>query len=295
MAKFFLYSFIVVASLSSCVKNNPDPSWLEVTAWTLEANSELNTAEGQLTHNISEAWVYVDDAIVGVFEVPFKIPILKSGNVNIKIYPAVKNNGIASTKKMYPFLEFFEINTTLTQNQTLLINPTTKYKSNCTFYIEDFEDAQVNMIDDNDYAAGTLYVDNDPTILQSFNEGGFGRVDLDNSIDTNWLSSTNFSEFEGSDLPRGQDVYLELDFYNTNEVLTGLLAVTSSSSLQNWNVQLNAQSDTDVKWKHIYIDLKELIGGSSSSALFQQIFRAKIDEGDTQGLIVIDNLKIVHF
>lgn len=295
MTKLFLYSFLLFALLSSCVKNNPDPAWLEVNTWNLQANSNLNNEEGQLTHNLTEAWVYIDDEIVGVFEVPFKIPILKSGNVNIKIYPAIKNNGISSTKKIYPFMEVFTINAELVQNQTLVVNPVTKYIDQCVFHIEDFEDAQVNIEDDHTYAAGTLFVDNDPTIIQWFNETGFGRVNLDNSIDTNWLASTTFSAAEGANLPRGKDVYLELDFYNTNNVTTGLLAVSSSSSVQNWNVQLNQQSVNDVKWKHIYIDLRELVNGSASDAVFQQIFGANIDEDEAQGLIVIDNLKIVYY
>ena len=61
---FISFSFI----LSSCIKNNPDPVWLEVHEWTLESNSELSTLEGELTHNFTEAWVFVDDKIVGVFE-----------------------------------------------------------------------------------------------------------------------------------------------------------------------------------------------------------------------------------
>lgn len=295
MAKILLYSLVLFTLLSSCVKNNPDPAWLQVNAWTLQANPNATSIEGQMTHNFTDAWVYVDDEIVGVFEVPFKIPILKSGNVNIKIYPTIKNNGISATKKIYPFMDVYSINATLTENQTLVLNPTTMYNSATQFTIEDFEDAQPNFEDDNNLAAGTWYFDNDPTIIQWFNESGFCRVDLDNTIDTNWLASTTFTAAEGADLPRGVECYLELDYYNTNDVVTGLLAINSSSSLKNWNIQLNQQDDTNVKWKHIYIDLRELIGNSASDAIFQHIFSAKIDDGATQGLVVIDNLKIVHF
>ena len=66
---FFLsFSFI----LSSCIKNNPDPFWLEVNEWTLEANSDLQLAEGELTHNFTEAWVYVDDKIIGTIVQDFR-------------------------------------------------------------------------------------------------------------------------------------------------------------------------------------------------------------------------------
>jgi hypothetical protein len=290
---YFIFSILVFASLSGCVKNNPDPSWLEVNEWTLKANAELNLAEGELTQSITEAWVYVDDQIVGVFEVPFKIPILKSGNVSIKIYPAIKNNGISATKKIYPFLEPFTVYAELKQNETLTLNPETYYNSSTTFFIEDFEDASIKLENDLNYPV-QYFADNDPEILQDFNGNFFGRINLNNTTDTMWVGTTNFYVDNGSDLPRGKDVYLEIDYYNTNSIVTGLLAVSPTSTKTNWNIQMNAQNPTTVKWKKIYIDLRELISNSEPNALFEHIFQARIDEDDSEGFIIIDNIKIVH-
>jgi len=105
VVQVLLIFFIV----SSCVKNNPDPSWLEVNEWQLNSNIALSGLEGELTESITNAQVYIDDELIGIFEVPFRIPILKSGAVNVKVYPVVINNGISATKKLYPFLNYFEI------------------------------------------------------------------------------------------------------------------------------------------------------------------------------------------
>jgi len=288
----FIYFFTFVSILlvsNSCVKNNPDPSWLEVTKWTLNANPDFSGQEGELTQNISEAWVYVDDEIIGVFEVPFKIPILKEGSVNIKIYPAIKNNGISATKKVYPFLEPFIVSATLVKNQTVTLNPITQYYSAVQFWIEDFEDAAVKIENDPNSAA-SIGVDNDPLILQSFNGNNYGKVIL-NTTDTTWVGYTNVQ----MNLPRGKDVYLEIDYYNTNALITGLLAISSSGVLSNPNIQLNAQSPSTVKWKKIYIDLRELISNSNPTAYFEQSFQAELDSGDAEGVIIIDNIKVVHF
>lgn len=293
MKTFYFSLFASFLLLSSCIKNNEELSWLQVNKWTLTANTNLNSLEGQLTENITEAWVYIDDKIIGVFEVPFKIPILKEGNVQIKIYPAIKNNGISGTKKIYPFLKPFVVSGTLVKNETLTVNPTTMYFDNTTFFIEDFEDGNVELEDDVNSSAH-LYVDNDPLIIKPFNGVAFGRVDMNNVSDSLWLSSTVFDYAEGSNLPRGKDVYLELDYYNTNNVVTGLLAVDPQNTVKNWNIQLNAQEPETVKWKKIYIDLRELITNSNQSALFQQIFTAMIDEGKSESLIVIDNIKLIH-
>lgn len=285
---FFLFLGILLFVANSCVKNNPDPSWLEVTKWTLNANPNLSGQEGALTQNLTEAWVYIDDEIVGVFEVPFKIPILKEGSVNIKIYPAVKNNGISATKKVYPFLEPFVITGNLVKNQTLTLTPTTRYYSSTVFIIEDFEDAS-NLVDDPNSAA-QITTDSDPLILEDFNGGYYGKIVL-NSTDTTWIGYTNAE----MDLPRSAEVYLEIDYYNTNAVITGLLAISPSGVQPNPNVQLNAQSPSSVKWKKIYIDLRELVSNSNPSAYFEQSFQAELDQGDTEGLIIIDNIKVVHF
>jgi hypothetical protein len=291
--KSFLPFLILFIVASSCVKNNPDPAWIEVNEWTLENNLDLNGLEGELSHNITEAWVYVNDDLMGVFEVPFKIPVLKSGASNIKIYPAIKNNGISATKKIYPFLDEFELNTDLVPNEVLTINPVTRYKDGLQFFIEDFEDAAIK-IENDPNSSTTIFTGNDPLILQSFNGNFYGRVDL-NTTDTTWIAYTNFETIGGGDIPRGAEAYLEIDFHNTNNLITGLLAISPSSVQPNPNIQLNAQSESTVKWKKIYIDLRELVGNSSPQAYFEHSFQAELDEGETQGVIIIDNIKLIHF
>ena len=285
--KQLLHLLFVGLLASSCIKNNPDPAWLEVTKWSLVANPNSENQTGELTHNFSEAWVYIDDKIVGVFEVPFKIPILQSGNVNIKIYPAIKNNGIAATKKIYPFVEVFEVNANLVQNQTLTLNPITRYVSVTKFWIEDFEDPAVKIITDPN-SQTALSQGSDPLILEYGNN--YGEVNL-NLTDSTWVAFTEQLPF----IQIGKEVYLEIDYYNTNALITGLIAISPSSVINNQNVQLNPQDPASVKWKKIYIDLKEVVSNSSAQSDFRISFQALIDSGDNEGKIVLDNIKVVSF
>ncbi len=284
-------SLLLFAS-TSCVKNNPDPAWLEVTQWTLESNTGLSGSEGELTHNFSDAWVYIDDQIIGVFEVPFKIPILKSGTCNIKIFPTVRNNGIAATKKIYPFMEVFEVNNaTLTQNQTLTLNPTTKYNSFSQFWIEDFEDP-LNVkitVDQNTSAIKTTPTTN--TNLQTFNGNFYGIINL-TTTDSSWIASTQDQLY----LAKGKEAYLEVDYHNTNSVITGLIYVKpDNSTVNNIHINLQRQDESTVKWKKIYIDRKELIGYAPNGSNFLQSFIATLDEGKSASEIRIDNIKVVYF
>lgn len=291
--KFSLYLLSILLIVSSCGKNNPDPSWIEVGAWTLEENTNATIPAGELSHNISEAFLYIDDEMVGVFEVPFRIPLLKEGAVNIKVFPAIKNNGISATKKIYPFLDVYVENATLVKNQTLTISPKTRYKSNVKFVIEDFEDAAIKI--ENDPNSAAVYtVGNEADILQWFNGNFYGQVNL-NEEDSTWIAYTNFASVNGANLPRGAEVYLEIDFYNTAPLITGLLAISPSGIQPNQNIQLNPMKPGEYKWRKIYIDLKELINASNPQAYFEHTFQSILPDDAATAFILIDNIKIVHF
>ena len=285
--RLFFYSIILSFTFNSCVKNNPDPSWLEVNEWTLQKNPSANYDAGVLTHNFTDAWVFVDNKIIGVFEVPFKIPILKSGNVNIKIYPTVKNNGISATKKIYPFMDVFEIDTILEQNEILVLNPFTQYNQRTKFWIEDFEDAAMKLDNDQNTPAAIISESN-PLHLKYGNF--YGHVNL-NSTDSIWVAYTNGQLV----LPKsGREVCLEVDYKNTNSIITGILAVSPSSTHSNTNVQMNKQSSDNAVWKKIYIDLKEPVSYYSDATYYTITFQALLDAGLTESDIYIDNIKVLY-
>ena len=287
--RLFILLLSIIFILSSCVKNNPDPSWIEVNEWQLNSNIELSGLEGELTESITNAKVYVNDDLLGIFEVPFRIPVLKSGPCNVKVYPVVINNGISATKKLYPFLNLYEIDAELIQNETLTINPVTSYKSITNFWVEDFEDINNSIENDANTSLATLQLSNEN--LTAFNGNFCGKVIL-NQNDTTWVANTT----EQLAIPKGSECYLEIDYYVTNDLYTGLLYVNPDNTTQNnVNIRLNGQSPEDAVWKKIYIELKELVIASPNQAQFLQTFSAFLDEGDSEGLIYIDNIKVLWY
>ncbi len=279
--------FSLFILVSSCVKNNPDPSWLEVNEWQLNSNIALSGLEGELTERITNAKVYIDDELIGIFEVPFRIPILNAGSVNVKVYPVVINNGISATKKVYPFLNYYEIDAELIQNESLVINPVTDYKSFTNFWIEDFEDIN-NAIESDGSSLATLQLSNEN--LSSFNGNFCGKVVL-NENDTTWVANTT----EQLAIQKGTECYLEIDYLITNDLYTGLLYVTPDATINNVNIRLNGQEPENAVWKKIYIELKELISSSPNNSQFLQTFSAFLDEDQTEGLIYIDNIKVLWY
>ncbi len=271
---------------TSCIKNNTDPSWIYIDNWSIESN-KTNT-EGILSHNFTDAYILVDNKIIGYFELPIKIPLLMNGTKKIEIFPVIHDNGIAATKKIYPFCESYVITTNLIQNKTININPKTRYLSTTNFWIEDFEDAGIKI---NTYS-------NFPNILGTGDSipilkygSRYGVIKL-NKKDSSWLGYTN-SQLS---LPKsGTEIYLEMDYMNSNSLLTGVIAYDFSGSKFNPNILLNSQLMNNIKWKKIYISLKEIVSYSVNANYFEQYFKADLENGKNNSIIYLDNIKLVYF
>lgn len=288
--KRFLFPLLILPLLGACVKNNPEPIWLEIDAWTLESNSASLESPGVLEHNFTDVWVYVDNKIVGVFEVPCKIPVLTSGNKKIQLFPTIRNNGISATKKIYPFVESFEVTMDLQEGETYHIAPKTRYYSNCHFWLEEFENSTTLIETDNSVSNATMTVGNFPGVSQW---GNCGHIALTNA-DSLWagITSTSFTN-----LPKqGAEVFLEINYHNTNSLLTGVLSYLNGVSTDHPNISMNAQSQSTVHWKKIYIDLHEIISNTYTATSYKMYFRALKSIDNTPNTdVYIDNIKIVHF
>lgn len=286
--KFFTkIGLISLLFLSSCIKNNPDPSWIKIENWIL--NENLDVEEGELNHNFTDVYVSVDNQIVGIFELPVRLPLLEEGEHKIDLYPVIRNNGISATKKIYPFCEPFSITVNLKKNEIYYITPQTRYYDGTEFWIEDFENTVFNIDDDNPYSMAKLVKSNDPAILKYGNY--FGHVPL-TAADSIWLGKTS----PDMALPKSAaEVYLEIDYMTSNSVLTGVYAMSGSEVKENPNIQLNPQNESELEWKKIYIDLKEIVSSSVAATAFSHYFMAILDDFKDSSNIYLDNIKVVHF
>lgn len=286
---------LIASVLAGCVRNNPEPSFLEVNEWTMESNaiglSSDSDGEGMLTHNFTDAWVFIDNRLIGVFEVPFKIPVLESGMKEIKVYPTIRNNGISATKKIYPFADPYIIDAELVQNQTLTINPVTRYKDNTRIRLWEFDDPGNFQIEEGVNSNTSLLFGDDMQVITAINGVGYGHVPFTSTMNQ-WQATT----LEIPEIPQQQaEVYLEVDYYNTVSLVTGVIAIEPGSATGNVNVQLNSQNESEVEWKKIYLDLKTIVSGYPGAYAYRMSFDALMPDSLSNGYINIDNMKLVHF
>jgi hypothetical protein len=283
MLKFVSLLFVSIL-LFSCTKNNPDPSWISIDSWNLVANK--TNKEGELSHNFSNAFIEIDDETIGFFELPIKLPILKSGEHKIKIYPVVLNNGISASKTIYPFCEPYIIDIVLKQNETLQITPQTSYYTDCKYWIEDFEDAGIKIKSEDGYE-GLLSTGNNSKYIKYGNNYGQVVVTKDQPI---WQGKTTTN----STLPQGKNIYLEIDYLNSNNLLTGVYVSNSNEIKYNANVSINAQNKSNLKWKKIYIDLRQMVSYSTAGSIFEQYFNVTNESNTDTNFVLIDNIKLIY-
>jgi hypothetical protein len=287
--KYLLQILILLLTFSSCIKNNPTPTWLEIQPWELKPNGTGNEGQWEsISSNFTDAYVIIDNKIIGFFELPVKLPILQTGDLKIEIYPAIRNNGISATKKVYPFCNSHKVSKLFSPGNEISISPITTYYTEANFWIEDFEVASSKLQTATDYPANVLSLSSDKSVVKYGNQCAKIHLTQKDSI---WVGKT----LSNLNLPKGKDVYLEMDYKNDLNILTGVLSYSSLNGFKsNPNIQLNSQPFAQMLWKKIYIELKEIVSYSVNATLFETYFRIELPESKSEGIVYIDNLKIVY-
>ena len=77
---------LLAVALASCQKfkgSQTVPAYIHIDSIAVEGDYYTYGAN---TANITDAWVYVDDQIIGTFELPATFPVLKKGKHKVSVY-----------------------------------------------------------------------------------------------------------------------------------------------------------------------------------------------------------------
>jgi len=280
----FCLFFIGVVVLTSCEKFEGDqevPAYLSVDS--IYIYTDYST-QGSTSHNITDAWVYVDGQLIGAFEMPAKFPVLQEGIHKVTILAGIKKNGIASTRVAYDF--YAPIN----YNVKFGIDSVTKLKTLKTTYASD-----ANFLWREDFEGTSISLDttNRSTVpVKTTSEGSLLTIEGLHSAMMITDSVHNFAEAQshGSFAIPLAPVYLELNF-NINTVLTvGVILTGPSAYYQMPVLNLNI---TNNKSKKIYIELTPALNSTTGIDHFRVYFGGFMDAGLKQGIIILDNIKVI--
>jgi hypothetical protein len=269
-----IIAILLIISIISCKKSsdNDIPSYITIGNFTLDGNS---------THNITDAWVYIDDNLQGVYEIPANFPVLAQGLHKLRVKAGIKDNGIAGNRIPYPFYSSYIIDEqTFNPETTISITPVVSYLENATLddKAEDFDGNGLNLETD----SATFSIDDEMPL-----DGNYGVITLTDSILLTELTTKEFSN-----LPQaGAPVYLELDYKCNTQFLVGVYINFPQSSILQKDLLWVRPKD---EWNKIYINLTSTISegvGADSFKIFIGMQRDFTMESNT---IHLDNLRIVY-
>jgi hypothetical protein len=263
---------LTVLVIFSCQKQDVKgiPSFLKIDNIVL---GEENTSS-----NISDAWVYINDQLQGVYELPAKFPVLDEEIKTLRIKAGIKVNGIASSRIAYPFYTSYYEETSFDQNETKTIIPIVSYLDSIDYFLEDFEGAGVN-IEISPISDTSLSIIDD------------GNNNFCSGFLTDSLFTFEVSTDELINLPQaGSPVFLELDYKSNTQFLVGVYVNYPQSVIQKDLLWINPKED----WNKIYINLTSTISEGINATSFKVFIGMKRDFELEENILSFDNLKVIY-
>jgi len=271
----------------SCNLINPDeeiPSYIAIDTIRLNANTTL---QGSASSKITDAWIYVDDQLIGAFELPCKIPVLAAGEHKISVGAGVMVNGLTALRAPYPFYRFYSENSiNLDEGEIRKIEPVVTYFDSLQFaFMANFDDLSGSKLEAAGASDTTIALSSDPNLVFE----GAGSMLAALYRDSGFIE---FQMVEPVELPKqGTTIYLELNYKTTHILNVGLKAnYTSSGTVSAPLVSLNP-SET---WNKIYINMTRQVSQQVNAANYRVYFYAPKPAGSGKMELFIDNMKIVY-
>jgi len=278
-----IFFILIIISLSSCKREDIDltPSYIQIDSISLQTTSLQGTA----SHNITDAWVYVNDEIQGIYELPCLFPVLSVGQQKVTIRAGIKINGIASTRMFYPFFEPVNYNLNLVKDSTIVLNPLISYNPTVIFaWLEDFEDGGISLERTN---KSQVDIGKTSDINEVFEGNYSAKIVLDSNRQLFECYTINNYQLNGNAIN-----FLELNYKNNYDVYVGIFAYLASQTVQRSVLVLN-KSDY---WKKIYVNLSNAIQENMTAEHFKVFFGVVKDSADpVVPTVYLDNIKLIHY
>ncbi len=293
MNRALIWLFLLsVISLTSCEQSDPSPgtpSYLRIESIDFaNANQAVYGSSGS---SITDAWVFANEKLIGVFELPCEVPILSSGNTEIRVGAGIKVNGISATRAINPFYTYYTQTVNLIPDSAVTISPVVDYSPGTKIaWKEDFEDSSVSI---DTLSSSDVKLERVALAAPDNTFGGFiskAEVNADNK-GLKAITDQNYP------LPQdGSPVYLEVDF-SSNQTLVLSIINEEESGFQQEQIliYLNPTSEGSEKvWKHLYLDLTDQVGFAIDAYKFGIGVTAFHNSATDTGYVFLDNLKLVY-
>jgi len=282
---------LAITCLFSCDIINPEeqiPVYVTIEAFEMEDNISLD--EGSLDFKVQEAFVFAGPNNLGIFTLPATIPILESGEFEIDVDPIVRANGSSFFLRSYPFYErYTQVVDLQPGDETLVIQPVTRYKDNTIIAFEAFDDSNLIFSDNRDADEETVLEFQTDDVFEG---AGAGIIKLDQAHSTIEVATSPNNPYN---LGQASFMYLELNYKTDIPFLMGLVAQNGGESFSKYQYGVNTKDE----WNKIYFDISDEVVLSGLDQFQIGIFSSlPIENGAftiDSAEILLDNIKLVYF
>jgi len=283
--------FLLLFLIASCEgKRETLPAYIAIDKINFDYNNVSLVGNGGTA--ITDAWIFDNDNLLGVFELPAVVAIATEGTHTLTVAAGIKLNGISGTRESYPYYKKWDKDITLNPLDTVFVTPKVGYylETGISFK-EEFQDVvlAIDTASSSDVALERVFIENEPPYLDAY----VGKAVIT-------LASPGFKAYTKKlfmvPTTVTQPIYLELDFKCNQDFVIGyIIQAPSTGTLENKLISLRSTVvNGEMKWKHIYIDLTDQFAGRVDATGFGISFTAFYDSLNPEGYIFMDNVKVVN-
>ena len=296
MKYFYCLFFLLSLLLLSCNQEELEatvPAYIKIDNIDVKVTDPI---QGSASNKITDAWVFINDKLIGAFELPTVVPVLQTGNMNIKIRGGIFNNGLSNQREIYPFYDFYELDTNLQPEEIIEIfpdkdgilqnDPIVEYQPRAIFDEawegEDFESG-INFVI-NPSSDDTLSRITDQNLVYEGNASG--AIVLPSGTSFAEFYTPTFTSFE---IPtNGTAVYMELDYRCTHDFAISLYVNNRSQQFSVVNFRASAE------WNKAYVEFSTVFSTLFNATNFNIAvgLRKPINE-DAE--LYFDNFKLINY
>lgn len=278
-----IIALLVATAMSSCELINPDetvPAFLKIDSISL---STTVADEGHPVHNITDAWVYDNDQLVGIFELPAMVPVLRNGLSSVRIRAGIKLNGQVATRIPLLFANDYQAELELFPDSALPVNPTLTFRNDATFaWLEDFDQIGLSI---------TTSANSSSTVERISGADAYDGNSLKLALSAEQIAF-ECQRISALPLPAGgTPVIMDFTYRCNHPFVVGLYSEYSGGSVQVPIIVLNSSES----WNHIYVNLTDAISANANYTGHRPFFgfiRGEGVEGEIH--VYLDNIRLLH-
>ncbi len=280
----FFAAFLVIG-FAGCNLINPTeltPTYVQIDSVTFSGRANM----GSSSHKITNVWVYFNSAPVGNFDLPARIPVIAAGTGTLTVAPGIDFDGLTGYEVIYPLYLADTLTVTPKPGSIIPFRPTFRYSDNAVLKLTENFDNGTGPNNIFKFRSGDDSLLN--TIDSAFEGGGSGVFRLSAGEDSSIVLS-------GPTLPitAGYETYIELDYKGNMPLRVGVSSVLKTGGTYTEQLLgLNPRAS----WGKIYVGITQWISGHQSiDGTYQILLRADRPSSVSEGILRVDNIKVVSY